>query len=134
MKDLVIFLLQEITAQVEGQRPFHDPCGSVETPLAEFDADIAGCIKQGIVPNMGRIRLQMPQEPAEKNGIERVDQVSANEHHIDQDIFFLFITDVPPGGAKQRKIRIGHEICKLLSPKFDFGINVGYIYLCQKGY
>ena len=43
---LVIFFLEEIAAQIEGEAALHDAGGSVEAPLEKFYTDIAGDIEK----------------------------------------------------------------------------------------
>src|SRR5258708_25398298 len=49
MQYLVIFLLKEVPAEVEGQRTFHNAGGAMEAPLYEFQDDVAKYIDKGIV-------------------------------------------------------------------------------------
>ncbi len=98
---LVVFFLEEVAAELEGQRTFHDTGGAVETPLGEFYGDVPRDIEQRVVPNVLGVLLQPADKPAEEDGVKRIDQIGADEHRIDEHILLLFVAGIAPGGAEE---------------------------------
>ena len=108
MKHLVIFFLEEITAQMERQRSFHHAGRSMKTPLQEFQPDIAAHIDKGIVQHMGAVLDYPADEPAKKKRVHGIDQVGAYEHGINEDVSSFFPAGITPGSLQKGDIRIGH--------------------------
>ena len=73
----------------------------METPLDEFDTDITCDIKTCIMENVFGILLYFADEPAEEDRVEGPGGIGADEHDIDQDISFPFVTGIMPGCAEQ---------------------------------
>jgi hypothetical protein len=70
MEYLVVFFLEEVTAEVEGKGTLHKTCRTVEAPLDQFNADIACDIKPCIMEDVPCILLYPADEPAEENRIK----------------------------------------------------------------
>ena len=96
----------------------------MKAPLDEFDADITGHIQPGIMQDMARVPLDLSDKPSKKNRVQGIDQVGADEHDVNEDIFLSLPAGISPGGAEKRYIRIGcHE-----------PVNIRNSLLCKKAY
>jgi hypothetical protein len=105
---LVVFFLEKITAQIEGQAALHDAGGAVEAPLKERNADIASGKKKGVVKDMFFIVLKAANEPAKKDRVKGGRGGGEDKHQIDQNIFFPFLAGIAPGCMEERYIWVGH--------------------------
>lgn len=97
MYHLVILLLEEITAEMEGQRTLHHTGRAMEAPLQKLQPDVTADIDKGIMQHMGGIPLDLAYKPSEQDGVHGIHQVGTDKHGVDKDIFSFFPAGITPG-------------------------------------
>jgi hypothetical protein len=65
------------------------------------------------VEDVACIDLEFTDEPAKQERMEGKYGVGANEHDINQDVFFPFLAGISPGCPEKRDVRIGGHRAKL---------------------
>src|SRR5687767_1078274 len=99
VKHLVIFLLQEVPAEVKCKRSFHYPCRSMKTPFCKFQPDIAQRIYKGVMHHFRGVVLHFANEPSKKQGGKGKDNVSGYQHAVNQEEFTAFVPGILPTGS-----------------------------------